>query len=141
MTNDEARMTNGKQQLPTGAGAKRARGKVYDLEERTANFGEAVIEYAQRIAVTPVTRSLIDQFVRAGTTIGANYCEADDAGSKADFRWKIGICKREARETKYWLRMIAKAAPDLKADARPLWREARDLHLIFAKIWRSSGSK
>jgi four helix bundle protein len=70
--------------------------------------------------------------------VGANYCEADDAGSKKDFRHKIGICRKESRETKHWLRMIATAAPETKDEARILWHEAKELHLIFAKIWRSS---
>ena len=70
------------------------------------------------------------------TSVGAHYCEADDAVSKRDFRHKISISKREARETKFFLRMIVKAAPELKAEANPLWQEAKELHLIFAKIYR-----
>ncbi len=62
--------------------------------------------------------------------------EADDAVSKKDFRYKISISKRESRETKFFLRMIAKAVPELKEDAKPLWQEAKELHLIFAKIYR-----
>jgi four helix bundle protein len=69
--------------------------------------------------------------------VGANYCEADDAVSKKDFRHKISISKREAREAKFFLRMIAKAVPELREDAIPLWQEAKELHLIFAKIYRS----
>ena len=67
---------------------------------------------------------------------GANYGEADDAVSKKDFRHKISICKREARESKFFVRMIAKAVPDLREDAKRLWQEAKELHLIFAKIYR-----
>ena len=110
--------------------------KPYDLEERTAVFGEAIIDFAKRVPVNPVTRRLIDQLVGAGTSVGANYCEADDAVSKKDFRHKISICKREAREAKFFLRMIAKAVPDLRDEAAPLWQEAKELHLIFAKIYR-----
>jgi four helix bundle protein len=79
---------------------------------------------------------LISQLVRAGTSVGANYCEADDAVSKKEFRYKIGICKKEARESKHWLRMIATAEPTLAEKARELWREAKELHLIFATIYR-----
>jgi four helix bundle protein len=79
--------------------------------------------------------------ISAATSIGANYCEADDAESKRDFRHKIGLCRKESRETKYWFRMIAKAAPDCKEAARSHWTEARELHLIFAAIWRSSQEK
>jgi four helix bundle protein len=111
-------------------------GKPYDLEERTALFGEAIIEFAKKIPVSPVTTRLIPQLVAAGTSVGANYCEADDAVSKKDFRHKISICKREARETKFFVRMVVKAVPELKEDAKPLWEEAKELHLIFAKIYR-----
>ncbi|NQU23639.1 MAG: four helix bundle protein [Candidatus Nealsonbacteria bacterium] len=111
-------------------------GKVYDLEERTARFGEAIIEFAKKLPRDPVTRPLVGQLVRAGTSVGANYCEADDAVSQKDFRHRISICKKEARESKYWLRMVAKAAPESKENARTLWQEAKELHLVFASIWR-----
>jgi four helix bundle protein len=111
---------------------------TFDLEERTALFGEAVLQFAKKIPVNPVTKPLINQLVRAGTSAGANYCEADDAVSKKDFKNKIGTCRKEARETKLWLRMIATAEPETKPDARKLWQEAKELHLIFAAIWRKS---
>jgi four helix bundle protein len=107
------------------------------LEERTAVFGEAVIDLAATIKVTPITVRLIPQLVAAATSVGANYCEADDAESKKDFRHKIGLCRKEARETMYWFRMIVRAAPDAKPMARPLWKEARELNRIFSKIRRS----
>ena len=112
--------------------------KVYDLEERTARFGEAIIEFAKRLPRDPITVPLIGQLVSAGTSVGANYCEADDAISRRDFRHRISVCKKEARESKYWLRMIAKAVPDSKQEARVLWQEAKELHLIFASIWRKN---
>jgi four helix bundle protein len=108
----------------------------YDLEERTACFGEAVIGFAKTLPKNPVILPLLSQFIRAGTSVGANYCEADDAVSKKDFCHKIGICKKEARETKYWLRMIVAAEPEAKTKARQLWQEAKELHLIFAAILR-----
>jgi four helix bundle protein len=108
----------------------------FDLEERTARFGESVIAFGKKIPRNPVTLSLIGQLVRSGTSVGANYCEADDAVSKKDFRNKIGTCKKGARETKYWLRMIGGAEPDMKGEARLLWQEAKELHLIFASILR-----
>jgi len=111
---------------------------AFDLEERTARFGEAVIHFARVVAKNPVSMPLISQLVRAGTSVGANYCEADDAFSKKDFKNKIGICRKEARETKLWLRLIAAAEPDLKTEARKLWHEAKELYLIFAAIWRKS---
>jgi len=110
---------------------------VYDLEERTARFGEAVIDFAKNIPRDPVTDRIIGQLVGAGTSVGANYIEADDSVSKKEFLTCIGTCKKEARETKYFLRMAVRAVPKLKPEARNLWMEAKELHLIFAKIWRS----
>ncbi len=111
--------------------------KPYDLDERTALLGEAVIDFAKTIPVTPVTSRLIPQLVAAGTSVGANYGEADDAVSKKDFQYKISISKREARETKFFIRMIVRAVPKLKETAKPLYQEAKELHLIFAKINRA----
>ncbi|OGZ31753.1 MAG: four helix bundle protein [Candidatus Niyogibacteria bacterium RIFCSPLOWO2_12_FULL_41_13] len=112
--------------------------KNFDLEERTAKFGEEIIRFAKKIPINEVTKPLINQLVKAGTSIGANYCEADDAESKKDFNHKIGICKKEARETKHWLRMIAVTILELKEEARKLWQEAKELNLIFNAIVRSS---
>ena len=109
---------------------------VFDLEERTARFGEAIIQFAKKIPQNAVNNRLIDQLVGAGTSVGANYCEADDGVSRKDFKNKIGTCRKEARETKFFLRMVATAEPNLKTEARILWQEAKELHLIFSKIWR-----
>lgn len=108
--------------------------KNFDLEERTIQFGENIIELAKKIPKNTITIPLIDQLVRAGTSVGANYCEADGANSKKDFVHKIGISKREAKETKYWLRMIMKAVPELKEEAEILWNEAQELNLIFSSV-------
>lgn len=116
----------------------RSKERQFDLEERTAVFGEAVVKLAKKLKPSPVNSPLISQFVRSGTSVAANYCEADDAVSKKDFKNKIGTCRKEARETKLWLRMIATAEPDIKFEARKLWQEAKELHLIFATIWRNS---
>ena len=114
--------------------------RVYDLEERTARFGEAIIRFARTVPVNPVTTPLIRQLVNAGTSVGANYCEADEAGTRKEFRYRISVCKREARESKHWLRMIAAAVPDLAGEARPHWQEAKELHLIFASIYRNAST-
>ena len=111
--------------------------KPYDLEERTALFGEAVIGFARSIPRDAVTQRLISQIVGAGTSVGANYCEADDAVSRKEFKQKIGYCKKEAREAKFFARMIVKAVPNLREAAKPIWQEAKELHLIFAKIYRT----
>ncbi len=112
----------------------------YDLEERTAKFGEAAIRLAKKLPLSPVNTPLISQIVRAATSVGANYAEADDAESKKDFLHKIGTCRKEARDTKHWLRMLATAEPSRKAELRALWQEARELHLIFAAIVRKGRS-
>ncbi len=72
--------------------------RVYDLEERTARFGEAVIDFAKEIQQDAVTNRLISQLVGAATSVGANYVEADDAVSKKEFLKSIGTCRKEARE-------------------------------------------
>jgi len=112
----------------------------YDLEERTAKFGEAAIRLAKQLPPSTVNTPLISQFVRAATSVGANYSEADDAESKKDFLHKISVCRKEARETKHWLRMLATAEPSQKAELRALWQEAKELHLIFAAIIRKGRS-
>lgn len=112
-------------------------GRQYDLVERTARFGEEIIRLAKKIPKTPVTAPLITQLVKAATSVGANNCEANDAVSRKDFRHKIGICRKEASETKFWLRMIAVAEPKMKDRARKHWQEAHELHLIFAKSFQT----
>jgi four helix bundle protein len=109
---------------------------VFDLEERTAVFGEAVIRFAKTIPRDPANDRLIGQLVGAATSIGANYCEANEGVSKKDFRNTIGRCVKEAKETKYFLRIIAASEPKLANQARQLYREAKELHLIFASIFR-----
>lgn len=110
--------------------------RKYDLEERTAKFGEKVIQFAKFISANDITKPLINQMIRSATSIGANYLEADDAESKKDFIHKLSICKKESKETKHWLRMIVMAQSELKDEARKLWQEAQELNLIFAAIIR-----
>lgn len=107
----------------------------YDLEERTAKFGEIIIKFCKKVPRGPITDPLITQLVKAATSVGANYSEADDAESKLDFKHKIGICKKESRESKHFLRMIAVAVPVLKEEARIYWQEAKELNLIFNSIY------
>jgi four helix bundle protein len=109
----------------------------FDLEERTSAFGEAIIRFAKRIARSPVNDRLINQIVGCGTSIGAN-CEANEGVSKKDFRNIIGHCVKESKETKFFLRMIATAEPKLAGEARSLYRDAKELHLIFATMFRNA---
>jgi four helix bundle protein len=110
----------------------------FDLEERTARFGEAIVRFSKKIPRDPTNNRLIDQLVGCGTSIGGNYCEADEGVSKKDFRFVIARCKKEAKETKFFLRMVAASEPTLAVEARTLFREAKELHLIFSAIYRNS---
>ena len=108
----------------------------YNLEERTITFSEHLIDFYKICPKTEITIPLIDQGLRAGTSIGANYCEANGASSKKDFKNKVFICKKEGKETTYWLRLIGRALDEekLKEKCRKLWKEAHELTLIFSNI-------
>ena len=108
--------------------------KEYDLYERTSKFGEEIIDFIKITPDTIITRPLISQLIRSATSIGANYMEADCAESKKDFKHKIGICKKESKETTHWLRMIARVVPEKADECRRLWKEAHELTLIFSSI-------
>jgi len=108
--------------------------KRFDLEERTSVFGERIINFCQKTRITLIVEPLIKQLIRSATSIGANYMEANGSNSKKDFKNKISICKKEAKETTYWLRMLANSLPDKKEELRIYWTEARELSLIFAAI-------
>ena len=112
--------------------------KKYDLADRTSKFGEEAIRFVKAIVNNPINISLINQFIRSATSIGANYMEADCAESKKDFQHKIGICKKEAKETTHWLHMLAVANPDKTERCRELWQEAHELTLIFSAIVRKN---
>ena len=105
-----------------------------DLEERTTKFSKDIIGFLRQLKKDLITTPLISQLVRSATSIGANYCEANGASSKKDFKNKIYICKKECKETKYWLEIIADSVPETKIDCRKLWKEAQELTLIFSKI-------
>src|SRR3990167_11553729 len=108
--------------------------KKYDLEERTAVFGEGVIVLVKKFPRDEVTKRIISQLVGAGTAVGSNYCEADCAESNKDFIHKMAIANKEAKESKHFLRMSAMASPEHAAEARKLWKEAHELNLIFTTI-------
>jgi len=106
----------------------------YNLEERTAKFGENIICMIKKVPKNLATIAILKQLIRSGASVGASYMEANGASSKKDFRNKIHICKKEAMETKYWLRMLAQADENFKDDYRSLWQEAQELSMIFGKI-------
>lgn len=110
--------------------------KQYDLEERTAVFGESIVKFSKKIPRIPGNNRLIDQIVGASTSVGANYIEATESVSKKDFKFSISRCKKEAKETRFFLRMVAASEPSLAPEAREFYREANELVLIFAAIYR-----
>jgi four helix bundle protein len=122
--------------LNDGPTANTAERHAFDLEERTALFGEAIIRFVKRVPRAPENNRLVGQLVGCSTSIGANYCEANEAVSKKDFKNIIGRCVKEAKETKFFLRMVAASEPKLADEARKLYREAKELHLIFASMYR-----
>ena len=86
--------------------------KKYDLEERTARFGENIIDFTKKLPRNDITRRIIPQLIGAGTSVGSNYCEADCAESNKDFIHKMAISNKEAKESKHYLRMAARACPE-----------------------------
>ncbi|HUG92891.1 MAG TPA: four helix bundle protein [Planctomycetaceae bacterium] len=141
MTSDEPSSHETRHDEPGPSRSERG----FDLGERTERFADDVIRFARTVPLDVVTVPLVGQLVKAGTSVGANYCEADEAGSKKEFRYRISVCRRESRESKYWLRKVAVALQTLPRDldaviaqARVLWKEADELNRIFATIHRRS---
>lgn len=112
--------------------------KKYDLEERTAKFSQRILRLCKVLSKDIVSSPVISQLVRSSTSIGANYCEANNAESRSDFKHKIGICKKEAKETVYWLRMVLSLFPDKKDEIDLMSNEAKELTLIFGSIIKST---
>lgn len=106
-----------------------------------ARFAESVIDLAKKLPKDEINQRLIPQVIGSSGSSGANYCEACEAESKKDFRHKIGIVKKELRESKHWLRLIARANDIQSGACREIWKEAHELLLIFSKILRSSQEK
>lgn len=115
-----------------------SKNKRYDLEERTAVFAEEVIDFVKTIRENAINNRIISQLIGATGSLGANYCEATEAESKKDFIHKIGICKKETKEARHWLRLLARSNPERKEQIRVFWKEAQELLLIFSKISRTS---
>jgi four helix bundle protein len=110
----------------------------FDLEERTALFGEDAIEFLKKVPVNDITSPLIRRLAQSSTNIGASYRRASESETNKHFRGLIYSCKNDSWESKHWLRMIAAAAMNLKKEARALWKEADELNRIFAAIHRNS---
>jgi four helix bundle protein len=107
--------------------------KQYDLEERTLSFAKAVIDFVNCLPKTVANIEIIRQVIRSSGSVGANYIEANEALGKRDFAMRIKICRKEAKETVYWLRLIGvKGENAEKRDS--LISEATELMKIFGSI-------
>jgi len=106
--------------------------KAQLLEERMISFSIAVVKFCSEHTNNRTIRPILDQVLRSSTSIGANYAEANNASSKADFKNKIYIAKKECGETKYWFRILDHVVNDEKI--APLSQEASELNLILQKI-------
>lgn len=115
--------------------------KQYDLEERVTLFSENLITFCKTLNISVISKSLIDQCIRSGTSIGANYMEANACNSRKDFINKVTIARKESKETLYWLRLLSIQFPDKKDKLRVLWKETHELSLILGGILKSSKSK
>lgn len=115
--------------------------KKYDLEERVTVFSENLITFCKELPITTLSNNIINQVLRSGTSIGANYMEANACESKRDFLNKISISRKESKETLYWVRLLAIQFPDKKIKLRELWKETHELSLIFGGILKSTKGK
>lgn len=113
--------------------------RTEEFEKRFIAYGVGVIKLAKKYK-DQLPYSVIDQVIRASTSVGANYAEAQDGSSKADFKNKLYIAKKEANETKYWLKIIKEIIePDKDIDN--LLQESSELVLIFQKIINTLNGK
>lgn len=109
--------------------------RPYDIKDRTFLFASEIIDFCKPVMPPGgVVRELARQLLRSGTSIGANLEEADAGQSKPDFRSKVAISRKEARESGYWLRLLVHADPRLKGAADPLLDETRQLVQILTTI-------
>ncbi len=115
--------------------------KQYDLEDRTLEFGKRVIRLSKALSKNTVNFKLTDQFIRSGTSMGANYREANETETRKDFNYRIRICRKEGKETIYWLNLIIEANPEFKEKIKPLLQETIELVKIFAAILEKSKKK
>jgi four helix bundle protein len=108
--------------------------KQYDLEDRTLKFARNIVTFCRRLAKSVIEGEIVKQLVRAATSVGANYIEANEALGKKDFLMRIKICRKEAKESGYWLRLLETGNPDLRQDQELLLKESSELTKIFSSI-------
>src|SRR4029079_370087 len=114
--------------------------KLYDLEDRTFEFAKASRAFVKRLPRTIANNEDAKQFIRASGSIGANYIEANESIGKKDFVMKVKICRREAKESGYWLRLLD-CDGNLEPTRANLLTEARELMKIFGAIVRKSENR
>jgi four helix bundle protein len=113
--------------------------KPYDIQERTFLFACEVVDFCRPLLLGhPVVREISRQLLRAGTSIGANLQEADAGESKPDFRSKVAVARKEAFESRFWLRLIVHADARLVSTTAPLLQETTELVAILTSIKRNS---
>ncbi len=118
---------------------KNRNSKQYDLEERTLAFAKKVREFVKKLPKTLANIEDIRQLVKASGSVGANYIEANEALSKKDFRMRIKICRKEAKESRYWLRLVdTNDDQELEKERHPLINESTELMNIFGSILQKS---
>ena len=109
-----------------------------DLEKRTRKFAVQIIRMSMALANTPENMVVKNQLSKSGTSIGANYREANRARSRADFKNKIKICESEASETQYWLEVIVEAGWLTWDNVKPAYDECSELLAIFTSIGKKT---
>ena len=112
--------------------------KHYDLEERTLQFAKSILGFYKHLPKTLVSDETGKQLIRAATSVGANYIEANEALGKKDFVMRIKICRKEAKECGYWLKLIEVSHPDLGKEQEILLEESISLMKIFGSILAKS---
>ena len=107
---------------------------MYDLEERLLRFSKNLLFCIKNMRIEYLNRNIVDQVIRSGTSIGANYCEANGANGKKDFANKIHICKKEAKETTYRLELLTSVIKNPSMELVSLLKESKEIMCIFNKI-------
>jgi four helix bundle protein len=117
-----------------------ARAKPYDLEERTLRFAKRVVALVDKLPRTITTIEIGKQLVRSAGSVGANYIEANEALSKKDFQMRIKICRKEAKESCYWLRLLT-CEGDQDGERESLLKESTEIMKIFGSIVEKTNSR
>jgi four helix bundle protein len=108
--------------------------KHYDLEERTLAFAKRTVKFCKALPRTLSNSQLAKQLIRSATSVGANYIQANEALGKKDFLMRIRICRKEAKESTYWLNLIEPVSADLRDEQKALLKESVELMKIFGSI-------